>query len=299
MPRGELHVGEAAARLHDRRGGEPLLGAALHQAPQIAGEERRESGVDLGRRRALELAERPDDLVRERDVDLGQPRPQLGPDGALVLGEAVGVQQADGDGLDVELLHLANDGARALVAERPLHPARGDPLRRRDAALLRDERRWVSRTQAVQVLAGLPAELDDVGEPLRHDERGARAASLEEGVRRHGHPVRERPDLLWSPSRALQGGGYRGDDALGLVLGRGRRLGRDHLPACHEHGVGEGPADVHAQQQHGREVYRIERSLRVREDDVSPSGPRKLGPSGDVTFYAATSSCSSVSARCW
>ena len=51
--------------------------------------------------------------------------------------------------------------------------------------------------------------------------------------------------------RALEHRLDGGEHALGLVLGRRRRLGGHEAAVDGEHGVGEGPAHVHAQQPSG------------------------------------------------
>ena len=80
-------VDEPAARLHDQRApARPAAACARAAVAQVGGEQRGERGVDLGRRRALVLAERADDLVRERHVDaVAQALAQRRADRELVL----------------------------------------------------------------------------------------------------------------------------------------------------------------------------------------------------------------------
>ncbi len=78
---------------------QPRLARALDQPAKVGAQQRGEGGVDLGGGRALELAERADGLVRERDVHARQPLRERVAERALVRGVAVGVQQADGDRL--------------------------------------------------------------------------------------------------------------------------------------------------------------------------------------------------------
>ena len=93
---------------------------------------------------------------------------------------------------------------------------------------------------------GVLRELDDVGEALGRDEHRARAAAFEQRVGRDRHPVRERGDLAGLRAGPLQCRRHGRHHPLGLVVGRGRRLRRDEPPAGGEHRVGEGPADVDA-----------------------------------------------------
>ena len=187
--------------------GRPPSRAAPSQPPQIAGQQRRQGRVDLGRRRALELPERADDLVRERHVDVGQ----LGRDRRR------------------ELAARARDDGRSAAApprpprartRRPRAPA-GAPRRRsarssgpsgviRSAAPKRRSggvsgagRR---RAQPVELGAVLAPERDQVGEAVGGDERRPRAAALEQRVGRDRHPVRERADLIGRRAGPLEHG---------------------------------------------------------------------------------------------
>ena len=96
---GRGEVDQPAVRLHDRRLGQLRCAGPVDEAPQVARQQRRQRRVDLGGRRALVLAERADDLVRERDVRVGQRLRERLADRQLVLGVAVGVQQHDRDRL--------------------------------------------------------------------------------------------------------------------------------------------------------------------------------------------------------
>jgi hypothetical protein len=64
VPGGGLQIDQAAAGLHDRGLGQSRLVTALRQASQVAAQQRRQGGIDLGRAGALELPEGPDHLVR-------------------------------------------------------------------------------------------------------------------------------------------------------------------------------------------------------------------------------------------
>ena len=215
MAGGELGGGEAAAGLHDARLGQARLVRAREQPAQVAREQRRQRRVDLGRRGALVLAKRADDVVRQADVDVGQPRRERVADRLLVAGVRVGVQQHDGDRLGVELRDLL--GERGGVLERAQHAVGARALGRGDAHRRRDERRRPRRAQPVEVGARLAAELDDVGEAVGRDEHRARAAALEQRVRRDRHAVREQLDVGRPGVRAAQRLGDRRHDALGLV----------------------------------------------------------------------------------
>ena len=71
---------QPAGGLHHGRFGQAGLRGALGEPAQVAREQRRQRGVDLGRRRALVLAEGANDLVAQRDVNVRQASLQLAPE---------------------------------------------------------------------------------------------------------------------------------------------------------------------------------------------------------------------------
>ena len=193
---GELDVGEAAARLHDRRApAGPRSRAAVDEPAQVAARaagrgRRRPRSSPRARTRGTSRRPR----ARARRGRRAARRAQRRADRALVLGEAVGVQQADRDRLGARARRRRATTARAPSPSSALEHAVAAPMRS-GAATRRSggtSGAGCARAQAVEVLARLAAELDDVGEALGGDERGARAAALEQRVGRDGHPVRER-----------------------------------------------------------------------------------------------------------
>src|SRR5204862_345512 len=106
----------------------------------------------------------------------------------------------------------------AMSAAAAAPPAVGAAALRRCEASLRRRQGWRMRgAQPVEVAARLPAELDDVGEAVGRDERGARGVALEQRVGGDGHPVRELGDVARRATRALERGVYRGHHALRLI----------------------------------------------------------------------------------
>ena len=157
-------AGQAAAGLHDRRGRQAGVARGVEQAAQVAREQGGEGGVDLGRRRALELAEGADDLVRQRDVD-AEALAQRVADRALVVGVAIAVQQADGDRLGLGAAPRASTSALE-VGQRLEHAVGPGALARGEAPLGRRQRRRVRGAQPVELAPRLAAEGDDVGEAV-------------------------------------------------------------------------------------------------------------------------------------
>jgi len=167
---------------------------------------------------------------------------------ALVLGERVAVQQDDGDRLGLGGGERRQDAVDPGVVERAHDPVGPGALGHRDAALGRRQGRRAGRAQPVQLRPCLAGELDEVGEALGGQQRGAGAAALEQGVRGHGHAVRERAHLARGAARALQRGRDGRHHALGLVARGGRRLGRHQAAVDGQDRVRERPADVDSEQ---------------------------------------------------
>ena len=111
--------------------------------------------------------------------------------------------------------------------ERLDHAVRPDPLAQpRTSARERPAARGFGSARVVEARPVLPADLEEVGEPSRRDQRGAGAALLKQRVRPHGHAVGEGLDAGRLGARPSQHLLDRGDHAAGLVLGRARNLGR-------------------------------------------------------------------------
>ena len=106
-----------------------------------------------------------------------------------------------------------------------------------------DERRRPVLRQVVERRPILAGNLEHVAKALRGDERGARAAALEQCVRGHRHAVREDGDVARPQARRID----RAHRSLGLVRRRRWHLGRDELAVDQRDEVGEGPADVDSQ----------------------------------------------------
>jgi hypothetical protein len=105
----------------------------------------------------------------------------------------------------------------------------------------------MAHAEAVQLGARLAAELLEVGEALGREQRCARHAALEQGVRPHGHAVHEALDVvgLGAGGRERLADGVH--HAFGLVSRGGGRLAGDQPIAGQQRGVGEGAANVHAE----------------------------------------------------
>ncbi len=206
--RGLLEGAHPAARLHHVWLGQAALGRRLPQAAQVAAGHRAQVGVGHRGRRPLVLPELGGDVDRRDDVDAGQHLPQAAGHLALVPGVGVGVKQAHGDRLDAGAPQPPRrplDGRRVEPAQHAVRPA---PL----VHLRRDlrERRRRRDVEPVEVRPGLAGERQEVGEPGRGDQRGARAAPLQQRVRGDRRPVPEPGDVAGVEPRP----GHGGRDAL-------------------------------------------------------------------------------------
>ncbi len=123
-------------------------------------------------------------------------------------------------------------------------------LGRAEAQLVGDERRRRGVAEPVEVRPRLAPELDDVGEAVGRDQRGARGAPLEQRVGRDGHAVGEALDVRGAGAGALRARRATASSTP-CACSRGRRRdlgGVDGGVVADEHGVGEGAADVDSEE---------------------------------------------------
>ena len=236
---------------HHRRLGQAVLARGLGQALEVAVEQRREIGVDDRGRAALVLAELGQHLVRGRDVHVGHRLAQPLGDRPLVGRVEIGEQQADGDRLGSDLARLGHDPVELGLLQRLDHPLGAEPLAGLDPRRGVDQRLGLGSAQVVELRPVLARDLEQVGEPAGRDQRRPGPAALEQRVRAHGHPVGEDLDRVGVRVRRGERRLDRLEHSLGLVGGRGRRLGGEQAGAVEDHRVGERPADVDPEQ-HGR-----------------------------------------------
>ena len=207
--------------------------------------------------------------------------PQLGRDGLLVRRVAEREEEADGD-----RLRLAELGERVEV-ERLELALRPEPAADAVAALERHERLRMLGAEAVEVRARLAPQVEQMLEAGVPDVRDAGAAPLEQRVRGDRRPVREarQPGARADRTR-------RGEHRL-LLPRRGRHLGRPDPPLLDEHRVGEGAADVDAQDRHVRTLHRHagpRLPLRLRRPDPRHR-VRRAGRAGSGSTASTATSC--------
>jgi hypothetical protein len=186
-----------------------------------------------------------------------------------VLGVAEAEEKADRHGFRVPEIRQRAEVERL---ENAVGPA---ALAHTVVALERHERRRVFGARPVEVSAILAPEVEQVLEARGGDERGARAAALEDRIRRDRRPVREALDL--GEVERLDGREH------GLLLPCGRRhLDRPNAALVHDHGVCERPAHADAEKRHPATVRPLV-SGRVPSRDAVSAGASRL-PASPLGF---------------
>ena len=228
--------------------GTPASSAPPGQPLEVGGELRAQVGVGDGGREALVLAELGEHLARQRDVEVRERFPYRFADLLLVLGVQEREQQADRDGVDLGLPQRVDGLLHAVLVERLELAVGPHPLLHREAQIPRHERLRAPLGEVVERRAVLAGELDQVAEALGRDQRGARAAALEQRVGGDRHPVRERGHVAGLDR--LQ----RAHHTLGLIVGRARHLARRDAGSVEGHEVRERAAHIDADSDHLRPI---------------------------------------------
>ncbi len=231
-----FRIDDAARRAHDERPRQPGRLRPRREGTEVARAQRAEIRVGGRRRSALVLAKLGGDLVRGDDVGVRQAPPQLLCDRRLVSRVAEREQRADCDRLGADL-------RQRVELEGDEHSVRAHALAHAVAVLQSYERPGMLGTEPVQVRAVLAAQVEEMLEARRGDEGRPGALPLEQRIRRNRRPVREALDILTAD-------GGRGSEHRLLLLRSGRHLCGHHTIAVEQHGVGERPADVDAENRH-------------------------------------------------
>ena len=256
----------AATGEHHLRRRQPGVARAVRQALEVATQERGQRRIDHRGRTALVLAEDAGGLVCGRHVPLGAVLSEELGHAALVRGVAEAPQEADRRGLEVAV-EAFDLGQQAVLVELLEHAVGTGAFGNGHAQLPRDERRRVPGAQPVQLGAGLAAELLDVGEAGRGEERGPRDSPLEQRVGSNRHAVYEPLHVGRAGAGAVEHRLDGGEDALRLVPRRARSLRGGQAVVMEERGVGERAANVDPEE-HGL-MLRAPPSLRTERSDVA------------------------------
>ena len=262
---GGLDGRDAAVREHqvEARREAGLLQLPL-EAVEVAVGQRLDVGVGDGGGGAFELADLGGDLARDRHDHAREPLLEPGAHGVLVLRVGEGVHEHDGARLDALRGELGDERLEAGGVERGEHLAAGvHPLGGLEASVARDQGVGEADLEVVDVVAHLAAQLEDVAEAARGDERGGGALPLEQRVRDERGGVDRGLDVAAVGARGVQqvspplhhrarGGLGRGQHLVGAD---GARLGVD------EDEVGERAADVETEAEAGATGEAVARTL--------------------------------------
>ena len=264
----------AAARLHDRRSRQARVGRPPGQPAQVAAQQRRQVRVHGGRREALVLPDLGQHLARRAHVDAGQRLPQRRGHLRLVLRVGEREQQP----------HAPRPRPGRPAPPRP--PARGRRVRtarrtpsgpHRSAhlvdALVGHQGRRVVDVQAVEVGAGLAAQLQHVAEPLGGDQArcGRPCPPAGRWCRRSSRGAKRATSAGARPARSSAASTAATTPSLWSsgVVGT---LAVTRRPPCDDRRVGEGAAHVDAHQ--GAFRWRWRPRLSSRRDPT----PRRPPP---------------------
>ena len=224
----------------------------------VAAGDRLQEGIEHGGGEPLVFAELGLHLAGERDVDAGQRRPQRLTHAPLVLRIEEREKKAHGHALGSARLHVGDGAGHVGIVERPDHLARrSDALGDLEAVLARHQRLGMVGLQIVDLGSRLAADLQQVLEAGRSDERNLASAPLDQRVGCNRGAVGEEGQATLGGERtqALQ------NCARGIV-GRGGDLVRARLAGrlVHQKEVGESAADVDPE----RRAHRRPREARPR-----------------------------------
>ena len=248
---GRVGAEDPAARLHhEQLGPHARLREPALDPVQVALHDRPDHGVDHRRRRAQVLAELGGDLGRERDGHTGELLGEDLADAPLVLGVHVGVQQADGDRLDVLPSQDRGGVAHGRVVERSEHLAlRAESLADHDRPVARHERLRLLELRVVEGRPHLARDLEQVAEPVGRHEAAPGDLPLDDRVRGDGRRVDDERHVAHGDATLREGTARGLHEPLRGVGGRRQHLRDRHLarPLVDEGRVGERPSDVDRQ----------------------------------------------------
>src|SRR5215467_13710147 len=168
-----LDAEQATGRLHDQKVAvEPGGGEMIADLAEIAAHARPDIGIRRRRRGALELAI----FLRE-----------------LVRGVAVGMQEQDGDRLYALPHRVGHGGAHLILVELDQHLAvRVHALADLVAQVALDQWLVAAKEEVVGFWPIDAADLVDIAEALRGEERARRSRPLQNGVDRNGRAVKKK-----------------------------------------------------------------------------------------------------------
>ena len=226
-----------------QRARKPAGAQVAVELADVAADLRSHIGIGGSGRGALELVPLAGELRAGGDEQLRQQGAQRGGRFLLVRRLEVRIEEADRQGLDLLDPQRIRDVLELACRERRMDLAGAvHPLRHLVAQLARDQRRLAVEAQVERLRAVAAANLQQVAEAARGQERGAGAAALQQRVDdKRGAVLDEARLARIKPCLA-----DAVEDRLAQVPIGGRALGVGDRSAFDVAGdeVGEGPADV-------------------------------------------------------
>ncbi len=202
---------------------------AGQEAFQIARHLGSDRGVEHGGGQALVFAELGQHVGRLADVGVGHFFQHYLRRAALMRRVAVGVQEADRDGLDAGLGKTARGIAHLRFVQRRQHVARCvHPLVDFGAEFTRHRHGRFADAVVVQVRTRLAADLQHIAKAARGDEPDARALAFDDEVGGHRGAVAHVRDLRWRDTVIREHLADARGDGLGGIVRRGRHFVKVH-----------------------------------------------------------------------
>ena len=241
--------GQPAVGLHNGQGdGDAHVLQALDQQAEIGLDHGADVAVDDGGAGALVLLHLWEEVGGEGlDDPWGAFAEDLG-DVLLVGRIGVGVEQADGHGLDATVQHGlggAFDGGGVEGAQD--FAAEVEAFADLKAVLALHEGWRLFVVEVVKAGGTVASEFEDIAEALGGDEGHVGALFLDDGVGGHGEAVADLGDLRGVDAELVDAGTDAPEDGAAVVVGgAGDLAGEDAAVVAEEYDVGEGAADVDA-----------------------------------------------------
>ena len=271
-----LRRGQAAVRLHEEELTlEPLLGQQALQTVDVATTHRPQHGVHHRGAAALVLLHFGIDLVRKGDEVRGQQSLEFIPHQHLVGRIGVGVQQANGHGLDIAVRHLAGHVLQGVEIGRLFDLATGkQTLVQFKAPATLHQRGRVVKLQVVQIGAVMtrePTQFQNVSKPSRGDERRLGGLVLHHHVGGHRGAMPDEADLSGCAAAQRQNAAVAIQGTHRAIGGGGGHLGGPDGPALFidHHHIGEGAAYVNPDSSHALSHWRF-KDLRPHDLETFP-----------------------------
>jgi len=199
LRRHQLGRGKAAIRLHEQQlAVEARTAQPAAEIGDVARADRAEHGVQHRGAGALILSDLGVHLMRGGEELAGQPLGQEAQRFLLMRRIDEGVQEGDGDGVDIRRRDPVGQ-PRQLVEVEPGDDVAAivQPFRHLEAIAARHQRARIVEAEVVQVRPVVPgdaAQFQDVAEALGRDQGRLRAGAFDDHVRSHGRAMADEAD---------------------------------------------------------------------------------------------------------